>query len=47
MELLIFIVVLTSILTALAFVLYQTDIGKYRIRYQEQSSNEEENCNKI
>ena len=47
MELLIFIVVLTSILTALAFVLYQTDIGKYRIRYQEQSSNEEENCNKF
>ncbi|MFG6319923.1 MAG: hypothetical protein K1W33_08765 [Clostridia bacterium] len=45
MQLLIFIVILTSILTALAFILYQTDMGKYKIKYEDRSVLDKENLN--
>lgn len=43
MQLLIFIVVLSSSLTALAFILYQTDVGKYKIKCEDKSILENEN----
>lgn len=43
MQLLIFIVVLSSSLTAVAFILYQTDVGKYKIKCEDKSILENEN----
>jgi hypothetical protein len=45
MELLTFVVIPTSILMALAFVLYQTDIGKYKLKDDGKKCVEEENFN--
>lgn len=42
MELLVFIVILTSILMALTFVLYQTNIGKYKLKYSGKNHVEDE-----
>jgi hypothetical protein len=45
MEILTFVVIPMSILMALGFVLYQTNIGKYKLKFNGKNNNEEENFN--
>lgn len=47
MELLVFILVPTSILMALAFILYQNNIGKYKLKYTGENQIEEENFDRF
>lgn len=47
MELLVFILLPASILIALGFILYQNNIGKYKLKYTGNNSIEEENFNKF
>lgn len=45
MELLILIVILASILTTICFILYETNLGKYKIKNNIESNLEEESLN--